>query len=149
MKINNSQGITLVEILAAVVIASILIITILVTFSNGNKLSNRQTEDNLQLVDTTYALKVITKDIRQHDASQIHLKNLTADTEKTCYKTLEIDQVDYSLTDANLVKGEEVLSKKIQEFKVCTKFNSVDSNMLEIMIESTNGKKEDTVIIIR
>lgn len=77
---KKQQGFTLIEVLAATIIAalvSILIIGILVNSSNTNI---KQIKANKNLTDASYILKVITKDIR---------------------KTTRVDQVDNTFTFTN------------------------------------------------
>lgn len=63
--LTNQKGLTLLEVLAAVTIISIIIVLLYGILFNSKEQYNSQTEKNEQLSDISYALKVITKDIRK------------------------------------------------------------------------------------
>lgn len=63
MKLSN-KGFTLVEILAALVILSLVSFLVFGILTSSNKEYKGQVEDYRQLNDTSYVLKVISKDIR-------------------------------------------------------------------------------------
>ncbi|QCR32034.1 type II secretion system protein [Lysinibacillus sp. SGAir0095] len=141
MKINNLKGITLVEILAAIVITAFIAVTIITIVSNGRNASMHQTEKNFELMDTAYALKIITEDIRKYKFKV----ELAEDLGYKCSNTLNIDDVYYSLsTTGTLKKGNIVISEEIEIFEVCK-----ENNVLTINIKTVNGVKEKTQIVIR
>lgn len=66
MKIpENKQGLTLIEVLAVTVIISIIAILIFSIIQSSLDQRVKQTKETKDLFDITYALKVVTKDIRR------------------------------------------------------------------------------------
>lgn len=63
--LDNKRGVTLIELLAVLVISSIIVVLIMNIFSTGQKQYKGQTIKSEQLNDVRYAAKVITKEIRK------------------------------------------------------------------------------------
>ena len=63
-KYLNENGLTLIEILAAVVIASIVSITLTSILLDGTKNQSKQIQKNSELNDASYIMKIVTKDFR-------------------------------------------------------------------------------------
>jgi len=68
-KLKNQKGLTLVELLATIVISSIVVIILFGIFTSANKEYNKQTKLNQDLSDISYALNVITNEIRESDSA--------------------------------------------------------------------------------
>lgn len=62
---KNNKGLTLVEILATLVILGIVMLLLFSLINNTNAEGNKQTKENRELQTISYALKIITKDVRQ------------------------------------------------------------------------------------
>jgi len=71
--LNNEKGLTLVEILAVIIIGSIILLLISNVHLFGQKQYKNQSEKTGYLYDVTYAAKVITKEIRK--AEKVVLKD--------------------------------------------------------------------------
>ncbi len=71
---RTEQGLTLVEVLAVLVISSIIILLIFGALQFGQKNYKIQTEKTEELFDVTYAMKVITKEIRKSESVKIDSK---------------------------------------------------------------------------
>ena len=69
--IKNEKGLTLVEILAVIIIGSIIMLLISNVHLFGQKQYKSQSEKSRHLYDVTYAAKVITKEIRKADEKGI------------------------------------------------------------------------------
>lgn len=62
---NSNRGFTLVEVLAVIVIGAIIVVAISSILFNATTQHTNQQADTRQLQDISYALKVITRDIRK------------------------------------------------------------------------------------
>lgn len=74
--IKNTRGMTLIEILAVTVITSIIAILIFSIIQSSVTQQVQQTKEAANLRDITYALKVVTKDIRRSKYANIIDKKL-------------------------------------------------------------------------
>ncbi len=70
-RIKSELGMTLIEVLATLVIASIIAIFIFNIIKSSTDQNIQQTEETGNLFDISYALKVITKDIRRSEDVEI------------------------------------------------------------------------------
>lgn len=65
MRIKQQQGLTLLEVLAAFVIVSIVSVLLVSILSSSTSNHQKQVTKNKELQDASYALKIITKDFRR------------------------------------------------------------------------------------
>lgn len=134
----NQNGVSLVEVLAVLVIGTILLLMLF----NIHLFSQKQYQDQMtkmkHLNDVTYIAKIITKEIRKTTASNVHI--MTPDS-------IRINSIEYRLKDntESIVKvdggtTETVLANNIGYFNV-----EKNSRKIIIEIKSTanrNGKAE-------
>ena len=104
---NNEKGITLVELLAAVVLASIVMLLVFSVLMSGTKQYKGQLEKNNQLTDISYALKMITKDIRKTENPQIISKS-----------EIELNGINYSKVGNTITRNGDVIARDIEIFFV-------------------------------
>lgn len=132
------QGMTLVEVLAVVVIASFVSIGIYGALSFGLKQFENQNVENRQLMDSAFAFKVITKDIRKSD-------DVLINGEDSCTAPLCIDGLPYSVDALNQLNKEDMtLAKNVESFYV-----HIVDNVAFIQIKMINGKTDTTEINLR
>lgn len=135
--LNNGKGITLVELLAAIVLASIVMLIVYSVLMSGTKQYKSQLEKNNQLTDISYALKMITKDIRKTEDPQI-INN----------SKIELNGINYSLDGNTINRNGVVIASSIKRFHVTS-----ENNKWIIEIESSNGagveKTEKTEVYLR
>ncbi|MTD29616.1 PilW family protein [Planomicrobium sp. YIM 101495] len=138
--ICNNKGITLVELLAVLVIGSIVMVLIMGIFSNGQKQYSIQTTHAEQLADVRYTAKVITKEIRQAERIKWTGTTMTIGNESPIVMTI----------------GSDVILKGGQPFITHTKITGLrlDGSIITLTMESTseemNKKKTiETQIYIR
>lgn len=141
----NERGLTLVEVLAGLVIAAILMImitNIILLVQNQYKV---QSADASGLFDITIAVKEITKEIRQNP-SNIHIP----DENTILFNESEENQVKYQFVDEALKKNERNFVIDIRDFYV-EKVSASNSEKVILRIESSvdSNKNIDTEIIIR
>ncbi|WP_397539478.1 type II secretion system protein J [Rummeliibacillus pycnus] len=141
--LKNQRGMTLVEILAAVLLmglVSVLILNVLVESTNQYK---EQLSRDKQLNDASYVLKVITKDMRKSTASQI---NPIADGIEISGNKYQLDQSDFTIK-----KNNETLINNIDTFTVTKTLNDNEWNIY-IKEKSDNRSKQTeakTTIVLR
>ncbi|WP_427137106.1 PilW family protein [Psychrobacillus psychrodurans] len=104
---NNEKGITLVELLAAVVLASIVMLLVISVLMSGTKQYKNQLEKNNQLTDISYALKMITKDIRKTENPRIISKS-----------EIELNGINYSKVGNTITRNGDVIARDIEIFFV-------------------------------
>lgn len=66
--LSNQRGMTLIELLAAIVILTIISLILFNILGFSFKTNNKQLSENRTLYDETYALKIISKDLRQSNS---------------------------------------------------------------------------------
>lgn len=137
-QLHNEKGITLVELLAVIIIISLLIGLISSTQLFGARQYNNQMKKTNQLYDITYALKVITKDIR---------KSNTFEAPNT--SEIILDGVVYKLDQSKqaILKDGNVLVNNVETFNVQPSENYGSTWKIEII--NLVDKKVETEIVIR
>lgn len=140
---NNEKGITLVELLAAVVLASIVMLLVFSVLMSGTKQYKGQLEKNNQLTDISYALKMITKDIRKTKEPQI-----------ISVSEIELNGINYSKVGNTITRNGDVIARNIELFKVKDNYGTehYDENNIKwfIEIKSLDQKKtKKTEIYLR
>lgn len=136
---NNEDGVSLVELLATLVIGSLImvfIISIHIFIQNQYK---SQSTDVKRLIDITIAAKVITKDIRS--ASRIETAN-----EKEVTLIFNDDDITYSFKEDqhHLKRNGETYIYDLEYFKV-----EKEGSKISLEIKSKSGKEIKTEVIIR
>lgn len=140
---NTEKGITLVELLAAVVLASIVMLLVFSVLMSGTKQYKNQLEKNNQLTDISYALKMITKDIRKTENPQI-ISN----------SEIELNGINYSKVGNTITRNGDVIAHDIELFNVKDNYGTehYDENNIKwfIEIKSLDQKKtKKTEIYLR
>lgn len=135
---KNEQGLTLVEILASIIILSIIsifVFNIIVSSQNQQKVQQNE-QDNL--FDLTYTLKLITKDFRMstsYDSStKTFLKNGKA------IATYTFDSATHQLSrdsynNAGVKIGSTIIAKNISSF-------ALQESLKSIIIDITNNANQ-------
>lgn len=133
--LKNNKGLTLVELLAVIVISSIIMIVLFSIFLNGQNQAQTQRDKNLQLIDVAYVLKVLTREIRKTDIVEVQNND-----------TLIIDNEIYTFNSADntITKNGDVFQNNINQFQV----NKV-LNKITIQITSIDGITQKTEIVLR
>lgn len=132
--VNNEKGVSLVEILAAIVITAIVITLIFNVQLSSSKQYDKQLNKNQQLNEVSYVLKVITKEMRKTtDISSINdgikIKN---------------DEYKFEVNTNSIIKNQKPFATNIGEFMVEYKDNSWN-----IKIKNLDGKTVETKIVVR
>ncbi|KAA0965336.1 prepilin-type N-terminal cleavage/methylation domain-containing protein [Sporosarcina sp. ANT_H38] len=139
--LNNEKGLTLVEILAVLIIGSIIMLLISNVHLFGQKQYKSQSEKSRHLYDVTYAAKVITKEIRKVDESGI----ANVDSKRDHIKLTSVIEYKYNSANKSIEnKDGTILVKDIENFVAERLDNQVD---LEII--SKTGEKVKTKIVLR
>ncbi|MGE7836802.1 PulJ/GspJ family protein [Viridibacillus arvi] len=132
--VTNEKGVTLVEILAAIVITAIVCTLIFNVQLSSSKQYDKQLNKNQQLNEVSYVLKVITKEMRKTtDISSIN----------TGIK-IKNDEYKFDVNTNSIIKNHEPFATNIGEFMVEYKDNSWN-----IKIKNLDGKTVETKIVVR
>ena len=136
---NTEKGITLVELLAAIVLASIVMVLVYNVLMAGTKQYKNQLEKNNQLTEISYALKMITKDIRKTEKPKIINSS-----------QIELNDVNYSKDGNTITRNGVVVAHFIQKFEVKEEGHN-NKWIIEIKGSNQSGKEisETTEIYLR
>ena len=104
---NTEKGITLVELLASIVLAGIVMVLIYSVLMTGTKQYKDQLEKNKQLTDVSYALKIITKDIRKTENPR-----LISNSE------IDLNGIIYLKNGNTITRNGVIIARSIEKFKV-------------------------------
>lgn len=133
---NNSNGLTLIEILAVVAILSIIgILATNIVISSIN-INSQQSAESKQITDSSYILKLITKDLRS--TSSIDYKSneyiFKDDTENP------IATYTFSPTNKNLMRNSSQIANDISIFNISDNLNY--SVRIEFYLHGENYKTD-------
>ncbi|SFQ47932.1 prepilin-type N-terminal cleavage/methylation domain-containing protein [Psychrobacillus psychrotolerans] len=104
---NTEKGITLVELVAALALASIVMLLVYSVLMTGTKQYKNQLEKNNQLTDISYVLKVITRDIRKTENPQ-----LISNSE------INLNGNNYSKSGDNITRNGVVIASSVERFDI-------------------------------
>lgn len=131
--IKNTRGMTLIEILAVTVITSIIAVLVFSIIHLSVTQQVKQTRETASLNDVTYALKVVTKDIRRSKNADIIDKKLELEFP-------DGSVVTYSLEGTQLIKevGEKI--ELITDGIGCAEFTA--NGVISIKLSNTSDCSE-------
>ena len=131
--LKSTRGMTLVEILAVTVITSIIAILVFSLIQSSIKQQVQQTKETSNLNDITYALKVVTKDIRRSTSARVDKGNLEL-TFPNASKAI------YSVENEKLKKTTGGKVEIITDGIGCANFSGKD--VISIKLSNTSGCSE-------
>lgn len=133
---NNSNGLTLIEIMAIVVILSIIGIFAANIMISSININSQQSAESKQITDSSYILKLITKDLRS--TSSIDYKSneyiFKDDTENP------IATYIFNPTDKSLMRNSSQIANDIVIFNISG--NSNYSVRIEFFLHGENYKTD-------
>lgn len=136
--IKNNRGFTLVEVLAVILILSIVSTILFSILSSSKETNKKQLENNEQLSELSYVLKLITKDMR---------KTITYDPNNSTFKNRD-GSIQYTyIFDAEkntITRNNEVIATHIHSFSLTSIGDSISIN-----IESINEHTISTQLSFR
>lgn len=139
--IKNMRGMTLVEILAVTVITSIIAILVFSLIQSSIKQQIQQTKETGDLNDITYALKVVTKDIRRSTSARVDEGNLVLIFPNTSKSSYSADNGKLNKTTGDKIEiitdgigcaefsGEDVISIKLSNTSLCPEEPSTEIHL--------------------
>lgn len=132
--LRSQQGLSLVELIAALAIMSFISVIIYSVLISGEKQYNSQSQDNQELSDIAYALKVLTKEIRKSENVQV------------VDNSLIISGVTYAYSpdSKTILKNGTPYLQNIEAFTV-----SKDNTVVSIAITGAQQKSVSTKIVVR
>lgn len=113
-KLQNEKGMTLLEVLAATIIVTIISVLLLSILINSNNTSNKQMKASMQLTDTSYVLKVITKDARKSTQLKSNKDQYTLKNDQNTEEYIYI----FNREDQLLTRNTEVIASNVLDFKI-------------------------------
>ncbi|CAM5182922.1 hypothetical protein UACE39S_05322 [Ureibacillus acetophenoni] len=135
-RLRNQNGLTLVEVLATLIISSIVVVILFSVFSGANKEYNKQTGVNQDLADVSYALNVLTNEIRLNENSYIS-EDGSIVVDDTTYR--------YDEESSTITKTKEsettVFMNNINDFIV-----SQNGHLINLSITANNEKTVSTSV---
>jgi len=148
----NHKGITLLEVLAVITIIAIIVPILFGIITNGQNQYQTQSEKNRELSSISYALKVMTEDIRKKDPSDPSKFNAVSDYIRSDTHSLIVSRGTYILDSTDLdnkkiIINNETIISNISDF-IVTKDTSHD-NTIQITIIDEKNTKHTTSITIR
>lgn len=140
---KNEHGVSLIEVLAVLVIA-VIVMTLSISFLvSSNKQNHAQQDEARQIYDSAYILKLITKDIRRADEVIIS-PSPTGEFTTISLKSAGVDTIHYTYSNAGqLQRGSTVISNKMEHFNIVKNANTIQ---IEFVIK---GEKSSTTIALR
>lgn len=134
--ILNERGISLVELLAVLVIGSIILSLVISITVNGQKTYSQQTHSAEQLAELRYAVKVITKEVRRAEKVNIAEDQLVIQSD---------GRIVFELQNGQLWQDGSVLAERISKLKF-----EMEGRVLAISMETdgTSGKKQEASVEI-
>ena len=124
--INNRRGLSLVELLATVVLVSIILVIVFSIVVSSQNQNIEQTKEGQQINDAAYILKLITKDAR--NTKQIEL--LSNAYEFKLHENLGSVSIYYEYKNDELYRNNQLIGNKVKEFKVTVNDKYVDISFL-------------------
>lgn len=143
--LKDNKGLTLIEILAAVVILTIISSVITSVFISSSKTHSNQVKANQQLVDVTYISKALTKDVRMSTMYE----GASTDFKLTSGVTNEQQHYKFNSTSGEVFRNDVLLTKEVVTFSVKQEIDISGFPFFKIHIESINGTKIETIIFSR
>lgn len=142
--LNNERGLTLVEILAVIIIGSIIMLLISNVHLFGQKQYKSQSEKSRHLFDVTYAAKVITKEIRKAEKVMLKDNILTVTLNDT-------NETVFELRNDAILKNTSPFVLGISEFMIIPADDNKRKLKIKINSLEQNGKNEsiETEIYLR
>lgn len=143
-RLRNETGMTLAEVLATFVIASIVMTLVIGVLVFVQKQYRGQSEDAKHLTDVTIAAKAITRDIRMAEDKEINVVD---------EHTLEFTDRDIKYvwdSDSKILKKDDTeYIYEVESFKVSPNGMKDTGDSIYLFIKSTTEQQIETEIIIR
>ena len=140
-RLTNEKGLTLIELLAVLVISSILILLISGVLVGVQKQYKVQSDESEAIYNVTYALKVIAKDFRKAEKIELVEEN---NIKKLRFTIPDSIINDYYLSNHTLYKNTSPFVREVIGFSVME-----DNEIYTIEIEDKSGKAIETELIKR
>lgn len=138
---KDESGITLVELLAAISILFVVILLAGAIHMFGQRQFIHQTESASQANDLSYALTVMSTDLRKQEPAQVIVN-------EEGNKISVADGTEYYVLDNQLYKGNTVLAKSVDTLRV-EKIEEALKIILQSSSQSNQNKKYETTIYFR
>jgi prepilin-type N-terminal cleavage/methylation domain-containing protein len=136
--VKNQKGVTLIELLAAIALLSIVLLLANSIHLFGQKQMTDQTTEIQNQANVRLAMDIITKQVRK--ASTIYVDN---------YGVLTLDTDIYKLDNNNLTKNNQPLVTNLQKFDLQYDGNKIKVTIADLPNSNTPQTTLSTTIYIR
>ncbi|KAB8137491.1 prepilin-type N-terminal cleavage/methylation domain-containing protein [Gracilibacillus oryzae] len=136
---KSEKGITLVELLAALALMSVIIALISSVHLFGQKQYRDQTAEISNYNEVRTVIALITSELRSTSADLIKVED----------NTLKIDEDLYSLSSTHLNKNGQTISSQISEFSIKKTGTEVDISVTSTEDNNGNTQSITTTIYLR
>jgi Tfp pilus assembly protein PilW len=133
MRFHNSRGLTLVEVLAVLVLLSLVTLLIFSVLSFGQKNYSTQQGQVQKQQDLTYVTKLITKEVRQAKSVKIENGQLVIDTNTYTFKENSIYK-----NNSELISGIQTFNFSLNGIKLTLTITGNDDARGNANTVSTN-----------
>lgn len=137
--LRNEKGLTLVEMLATISIASMLILMISSTHLFVQNQYNKQTEQIKQLNDMTYVIKLITHDFRRAES-----ENIKVDGNNEHMIVIGENRYEWNKSEEAIKKNDNIVVHQITSF-----FVREENEEINISIKQANEKEQKFILTRR
>ena len=139
-KISNNLGFTLVEVLAALVILSIVGLLIMQLLKSSTDTYSQEVTANEQLVDVSYILKLVTKDARRSSNFTISISN-----NLLIFDNNGLNTAQYEFDASNKIlyridSNKQTIANNVETFNIIQ--DPLDDTKLSIEIKLTDTENQ-------
>ena len=135
---KNEKGISLVELLASIVLISILCIATFSIIVSSQTQNKEQSKETKQINDAAYVLKVVTKDIR-------NTNKITKTANDYEFLLHDNSAIVYKFTSKEISRNGAVIANNISDFKIV---ENVTNETVHLSF-TLNGKFYETILSFR
>jgi prepilin-type N-terminal cleavage/methylation domain-containing protein len=135
---KNKSGVTLIELVVALGLFSILTLLVFSVLSFSSRSFNIQASDIENVSNVRNAVSHITNEIRKADSISISDNVLTIDGSD-----------EYKLLNNSITKNGQILFDNIEEFNIVRSGNKIDIEVASLKGRSNKGYRVTTTIYIR
>ena len=141
---NNQKGVTLIEVLASIVLLTIVTLLTFNLLISGQNEHTKQVSANTELQDVSYAMKLLTKDIRKATKAEIITESPNVEFKILDYNGIPIASYWYERDTAQLNRNGYVIANAIVQFDY-----SLDSSSIFVELKNSSQKTYSTKLYFR
>ena len=141
---NNEKGLTLIEVLASIVLLTIVSLLTINLLISGQNEHTKQVSANTQLQDVSYAMKLMTKDVRKGTKAVTATPGSTIQFNILDFDDNLIANYHYEASTKQLYRNSVVIANEVVQFES----NIVDRD-LSIILKNNSHTTYNTKLYFR